>query len=252
MLVNDSKPRHIAVAPVRDRVIHRLLYDYFVPLLDPYFDYDVWSCRKDKGLDAAINRTQKLLSRYPHSWVWRGDITKFFDSVNQTVLTGVVNYYIKDHVAIELLDEVINSYKVAPDQGIPIGNLTSQILANVYLNEFDRHVRHILKPSAYVRYGDDFILLFPTQHEVKQARTAAISFLDSTLHLTMHARNDIIVPVRKGIHFLGLGLYPAGHHIMSPTWSRLQKRLDSINQPSYFGFVNSMGSARQQKQFPWL
>lgn len=81
-IVNEKKRRDIAVATVRDRVVHRMLYDYLVPLVDPKLDYDVWSCRKGKGLHQALLRTQTLTNKYSHDWVWRADIAKFFDNVD--------------------------------------------------------------------------------------------------------------------------------------------------------------------------
>ena len=84
--VTDTKRRQIAVAPIRDRVIHRLLYEYLVPIYDPTFIFDAWSCRKNKGVTGAVGRAQRLLSRHSYAWVWRADIVKFFDSVNQQLL----------------------------------------------------------------------------------------------------------------------------------------------------------------------
>lgn len=102
-MVSDNKRRKISVSPVRDRVVHRLLYDYLVPLYDHTFIYDVWSCRKGKGLDGAVERTQKFLAKYPKAYVWRSDITKFFDSVNRQILFSIISEKIKDLKALLLL-----------------------------------------------------------------------------------------------------------------------------------------------------
>ena len=168
-IVNEKKRRDIAVAGVRDRVVHRLFYDYLVPIVDRRFDFDVWSCRPGKGLQQALRRTQQLTDRYANGWVWRGDVEKFFDHVNHQVLHDCLDGLIINRQALEILDTVIMSYATCPFEplgssdrfkgvGIPIGNLTSQIFANIYLHEFDRYVRHELRPSGYVRYGDDFVL----------------------------------------------------------------------------------------------
>ena len=252
MQVNDSKPRDIAVAQVRDRVVHRLLYDYFVPRMDPHFDYDVWSCRTGKGLDAGVDRVKTLLNRYPNSWAWRGDVSKFFDSVDQEIAMRIVRRFIKDEIALRVLGNVISSYETAPGRGISIGNLTSQILANVYLNELDRYVRHTIKPLAYVRYGDDFVLLLPSKAEAQKTQSLGATFLDQALHLTLHKTNNIVVPVRQGIHFLGLKLYPSGRLIRKPTWNRLRNRIEPRNLSSYDGFVKQMGSEKQQRAFRWV
>jgi len=109
-IVNEKKRRDIAVASVRDRVVHRLLYDYLVPLIDPKLDYDVWSCRKNKGLHQALLRTKHLLTKYSHAWVWRADISKFFDNVDQSTLGTCLERYVNDKKALNLFDKVIESY----------------------------------------------------------------------------------------------------------------------------------------------
>jgi retron-type reverse transcriptase len=107
--VMDNKKRRIAVASIRDRVVHRLLYEYLVPIYDPTFIADVWSCRKKKGLFGAIERTQKLLHQYPESFVWRSDVVKFFDNVDPEVLFELLRKRISDGRALRILREVIDS-----------------------------------------------------------------------------------------------------------------------------------------------
>ncbi len=109
-IVNEKKRRDIAVASVRDRVVHRLLYDYLVPLVDPRLDYDVWSCRQSKGLHEALRRTHHLQHSYSHGWAWRADVSKFFDHVDHAVLKQCLSRFVSGDTAQELLDNVIDSY----------------------------------------------------------------------------------------------------------------------------------------------
>jgi RNA-directed DNA polymerase len=109
-IVRDNKTREIVVAEVRDRVVHRLLYEYLVPIFDKVFLYDVWSCRKGKGLLGAIQRTQVLMGRYKHCFVWRGDIKKFFDSVDHEALVRAVSRRVSDSEALALIRTVVESY----------------------------------------------------------------------------------------------------------------------------------------------
>jgi retron-type reverse transcriptase len=109
-IVNEKKRRDIAVASVRDRVVHRLLYDYLVPIVDARLDYDVWSCRKGKGLHQALLRTKHLLNKYDHTWVWRADISKFFDNVDHQILRECLSRFVHDEIAQNLLDKVVGSY----------------------------------------------------------------------------------------------------------------------------------------------
>lgn len=212
VVVREKKRRDLAVADVRDRVVHRLLYDFLLDSFDPTFDFDVWSCRKDKGLHACLTRTQQLLGRFPESYVWRADVVKFFDSVNHQKLLGcITRKHPEDASLIWLCQEVIASYQTHDPpiadslgrRGIPIGNLTSQIFANIFLHEFDRFVRHQLKPLAYLRYGDDFIAFAHTRRVAYQFQAEANEYLATNLGLSLNPKNNIVVPAESGLRFLG-------------------------------------------------
>ena len=111
-IVTDSKRREIRVANIRDRIVHRLLYEYLYKIYNKTFIYDAWSCRKNKGLFGTIERTQKFLSKYPNSFVWRADIKKFFDNVDQQTLLEILSLRIKDIKALNILKEIITSHSV--------------------------------------------------------------------------------------------------------------------------------------------
>ena len=115
-IVNEKKRRDIYVASVRDRVVHRLLYDYLVPIIDPKLDFDVWSCRVGKGLHSCLTRTEKLLAKHPTAWVWRADITKFFDSVPHDTLTEVIDRQITCSKTKNILDKIVSSYTSQSDR----------------------------------------------------------------------------------------------------------------------------------------
>ena len=108
--VCDNKRREISVAGIRDRVVHRLIYDYLVPIFDKVFVFDAWSCRTGKGLLGAIERAQGFLKKSPRAYVWRADIKKFFDSVDQGVLMGLVSRRVGDPRALGLIGEVVGSF----------------------------------------------------------------------------------------------------------------------------------------------
>lgn len=194
--VSDNKRREISVASIRDRVVHRLVYDYLTPLYDKAFIHDAWSCRVGKDLLGAIQRAQHFLKKSPHAWVWRGDIEKFFDSVDHETLLKILARKIKESKTYALLKGIIGSFAVLDKMGgggIPIGNLTSQIFANIYLNEFDRFVKHELKVKDYLRYGDDFIMLESNKEKLEELRSRSIDFLNRALKLTMNRKNDRII-----------------------------------------------------------
>jgi RNA-directed DNA polymerase len=243
--LTEKKRRDLAVASVRDRVVHRLLYDNLLAKFDTGFDPDVWSCRTGKGLHKCLDRSQKLLQKHSAGYVWRADITKFFDTVDQEVLLECLARRIgRDKTAMWLCGEVINSYRVKPARGIPIGNLTSQLFANIYLHEFDRYVRHTLKPQAYIRYGDDFILFYPTRRQARQARENANKFLKNNLDLKLNPKNDIVIAAGDGLKFLGHTVTANTLEVDEYTTRRVLRRIDHHNASSYRALSLAKG-ARQ-------
>ncbi len=176
--ISDPKPRDIHKATVRDRLVHHAMYRQLYPFFDRAFIADSYSCRRGKGTHRAMNRFRafayKIVDRYKQNcWVLKCDIRKFFASIDQKILLEIVSQYIPDERIRSLIAEVVGSFcsrcrihsKYATAQtkcmrkGLPLGNLTSQLLVNVYMNEFDQFVRHTLKAKYYVRYADDFIFL---------------------------------------------------------------------------------------------
>lgn len=250
--VNDNKRRLISVAPVRDRIVHRLIYDQLMPKVDIRLDYDVWSCRPNKGLHQAVDRTKTLLNRHKDSYVWRMDIRKFFDSVIKSKLLNMIHKYDVSDELLELCENIIHSYRPSLGQGMPIGNLTSQIFANIYLNEWDRFVRHQLQPLAYLRYGDDCILFFDTSKRALNSRSVAEKVLHEQLGLSLNFSNNIIIHSSKGLRFLGLTIYGSGTKINNKTWSKIHCNLDNTNLNSYFGIIAKFASTKQKNSFQAL
>lgn len=248
-VVDENKKRTIHVAAIRDRVAHRLLYDYLVPIFDKTFIPDLWSCRKGKGLLGAILRTQELLRRNQFAFVWRSDVKKFFDSVDQETLLKILGRKLKKNSrAFWLAHRIIKSYQYF---GTPIGNITSQIFANIYLNEFDQFVAKILKPIGYLRYGDDFIIIHQNLSELEEMKKLATDFLADKLKLTINRRNDIVVKVRRGIHFLGVEIFPFGRRLLNRAVSQLYSRLGLKNISSYSGIIRKHGNRKAIRAFDW-
>jgi len=257
-IVKDNKRREISVANIKDRVVHRLLYECLNENYDKTFIYDLWSCRKGKGLLGAIKRTQEFLSKNNNSFVWRADIEKFFDSVNQEILLKIIYRKTKELKAFNLIKEIIRSYNILQTRkeegvkrGIPIGNLTSQILANIYLNELDRFVKHDIKSKNYLRYGDDFIIIADNLDELGQIRKRVIDFLNIKLQLELNRKNDIIVKTRHGLKFLGFEIFPRGRWLKKRSWNRAKKRLNFDNISSYSGLVKKCNNFKKIEEFNW-
>jgi len=252
-VICDNKRREISVAPIRDRIVHRLFYDYLVQIYDKTFIYDAWSCRKGKGLTGAINRTQQFLKSFPQLYIWQADIEKFFDNVDQEILQNLLKRRIKDSGTIRLVTEVISSFsRKNPNTGMPIGNLTSQIFANIYLNELDRFIKHIMKPLHYLRYGDDFIVLDQTPEKLQVIQKETIEFLRKNLSLKVNDKKNLIRKVKHGLEFLGVVVYPDGRKLNTRNLQRIHQKLNLNNISSYYGLVKQHASYRKQKELEWL
>ena len=219
----DPKPRLISAAPFRDRVVHHALCRVIEPLFDRRFIHDTYACRKGKGTHAAIDRAQSFSGRYPH--VLKCDIEHFFPRMDHTILYQQFTHVLADHQTLHLCRLILESgrqihkevesayfdgddlFSAVRPRGLPIGNLTSQFWANVYLNPLDHFVKRELKCPAFVRYVDDFLLFSEYKADLHKYRSEVIHFL-SSLRLTLHENEAQVFPTHTGIPFLGWRVYP--------------------------------------------
>lgn len=272
--IYDPKFRHIHKATVLDRVVHHAVVSVIEPLFDKTFIYDSYSCRVNKGTHKAVKRVftfiRKVSKNYTGScYALKLDVKKFFASVDQDILLGLIRQKIGDEDLLWLIQNILSSF--SNGTGIPIGNLTSQIFANVYLNELDQFVKHILKIKYYLRYCDDFMILSTNREELTNLVPKIEEFLKLKLKLSLHENKIIIRKYTQGIDFLG---YIALPHIILPrtrTRRRIFKKLkikmaeleegsiteESFNQTlaSYFGFLkhaNSFKLTQKLKNQIWL
>jgi len=251
--VTDKKKRTISVAPILDRIVHRLVNEYLTALFDKSFIYDVWSCRKGKGLLRAIERTQYLLGKYRYGYVWRSDITKFFDTVDHKILKNTVRRKVFDRGALKIIDRIVDSYYVKEKgTGMPIGNLTSQIFANIYLNELDRFVEHTVKPLGYLRYGDDFLVVAENSQIAKEYEILITFFINNILKLTINNKNSLIIPVASGLHFLGCDIYPNMRRLQKRLRKRILTYLNLENSGSYRGLVTKHNDTSMKNLIDWM
>ena len=245
--VSDSKRRNIAVASISDRVVHRLIYEYLVDLFDKTFIFDAWSCRKNKGICGAIQRTHFFMKKYKTGFVWRSDIRKFFDSVNQNNLKQFLFRKVKCVRAQQLLCEVIESFP----SNMPIGNLTSQIFANIYLNELDRYIKFELRIKGYLRYGDDFVVFDKNRFNLLRNRDKITNFLMFNLKLEVNKKSDFLVKTKQGIKFLGVEIFDLGIRLNKRNNFRIIERLERKNIASYCGIAKRCGNKNTKKIVNW-
>lgn len=238
--ISDPKPRHIHKASVKDRVLHHAIYRKLYPFFDRTFIADSYSCRGKKGTHKALNRFRDFARQV--SWVLKMDITKFFASIDQHILLGILDTYIPDQNILWLLKEVITSFhSTKPGTGLPLGNLTSQLFVNIYMNEFDQWVKHKLKAKHYIRYADDFVLLDNNKLWLKQQIQPIRLFLHDCLHLELHPHKISLKTIASGIDFLGWMHFPDHRVLRTATKKRMFKRIQKHPTPetvqSYVGML---------------
>lgn len=239
--VNDPKQRHIHKAEVSDRVAHHLLYTFLYKLFDKSFIYDSYSCRLDKGTHKGVKRLEAFVRKVSENYTrpcfaLKLDIKKFFASVDHEVLLNLLKEKIKDEDIIWLLEQIIYSFHSdkGKGKGMPLGNLTSQVFANIYLNELDQFVKHKLRTRCYIRYADDFLFLSRKKEFLYEHIDKLKQFLSNELKLELHPDKIIFRRAEWGIDFLGYVVLP--HYVLprTKTKRRVFKKLkENINSSSF-------------------
>lgn len=232
--VTDPKQRHISKAIVRDRLVHQVVYDTLAAVLDKKFIFHSLSSRLGKGTHVGVTLLQRMIRKVSANgtkpcYALKMDIRRFFDSVDHNILKFLLRKYVKDIDTLKITDMIIDSFKLKADLehalGIPLGNVTSQLFANVYLHELDDFIKQDLKEKCYLRYCDDFIILSNDQTHLSCLISTIRAFLTEKLKLELHPRKLIIRKLNQGIDFVGYVLFEK--HVLMRTRSkhRMRKRL---------------------------
>jgi retron-type reverse transcriptase len=245
--ISDPKPRIIHKASVRDRLLHHAIYRKLYPFFDTTFIADSYSCRDGKGIHKALDRFRSFYFKVSRNntrtaWVLKCDIRKFFASIQHERLLQVLSARITDSDITDLLKEIISSFESTSATGLPLGNLTSQLFANVYMNEFDQFVKHQIKAKYYIRYADDFIFLSEDKDYLENLIPQLNQFLESNLGLTMHPDKVYIKSFASGVDFLGWVHYP-DHRVLRTVskrrmFTRLKNNESKERLNSYLGLLS--------------
>lgn len=224
--INDPKPRNIHKASVRDRLLHHAVYRILYPYFDRLFIYDSYSCRNFKGTHKALNRfgdfgRKVSKNNRKQCWILKGDIKKCFASINHEILKNILSEYISDTDILELLVKVIDSFntKNRIGAGLPLGNLTSQLLVNIYMNKFDQWIKHRMKVKYYIRYADDFVIFNKDGDYLWELVPKIADFLEEELKLTLHPNKLFVKTLVSGVDFLGWVHFP-NHRVLRTATKR--------------------------------
>lgn len=247
--ISDPKPRDIHKASVRDRLVHRALYRKLYPFFGRTFIFDSYSCREGKGTHKALRQFRIYASRASSDhantvWVLKCDIRKFFASIDHEALMKIVRGFIPNDRIIALIAGVVSSFDSdIRNKGLPLGNLTSQLFVNIYMNEFDQFVKNILKIRYYIRYADDFVVF--SQHKNYLLKTLSYMevFLRDRLMLEMHPRKVFLKTLASGVDFLGWVHFLDHRVLRTATKRRMFKRILKVQgkeetAQSYLGLLS--------------
>ncbi len=220
-VIRDPKTRTIHASIFRDRIVHHAIVNILNPIYEKIFIYDSFASRKNKGSHNAINRFESFIKKVSSNgklikdsfnnnsiqgYVLKTDFKHYFDSVNHEVLIKILRKKIGDEDLINLIQIVLDNFESSKGVGMPLGNYTSQFFANVYLNELDYYVKHILKVKYYIRYVDDFVILHKNKKRLKYFLEHISNFLPC-LKIKLHPDKTEIYALRNGINFLGYRVF---------------------------------------------
>lgn len=253
LTISDPKPRIIHKATVKDRVLYQAIYQILYPIFEEIFIFDSYSSRVGKGTHAGIRRLRvflrKLSQNYTKSvYILKCDIRKFFDSIDHTLLKSFLKRDIDCGKTLNLLFLVIDSFHKVVGKGLPLGNVTSQVLANVYLHYFDSYIKKELGIRYYLRYNDDFVILAENQFELYQILLQVKNFLAYELKLELHPHKISIRKYHLGVDFLGTVILPHYSVLRTKTKRRFLKKLmrplTNSQIESYLGHLSHTKSRR--------
>jgi retron-type reverse transcriptase len=231
--IRDPKTRKISKSDFRDRVVHHALCNIIGPIFDRTFVYDSYANRIGKGTLAAIKRFDYFKRKVSKNntkncFILKADIKKYFENVNHNILISIIRKRLDDENMIWLIRTILNNSS-KKEKGMPLGNLTSQFFANIYLNELDQFAKHHLRAKYYIRYVDDFVIMHDDRNELERFMKKIGIFLENNLDLSLHPDKCRIINLKQGMTFLGLRIFYWHKLLKRQNMRRMKNRLVSLN-----------------------
>ncbi|MFH1290254.1 MAG: reverse transcriptase domain-containing protein, partial [Nanoarchaeota archaeon] len=235
-ILKDPKTRIISKSDFRDRVIHHAVCNIIEPTFDKTFIHDSYANRIGKGTLNAIKRFDIFKKKASKNntincYVLKADIKHYFETVNHQILLTILQRKIKDDRVIWLIKKILANHKTKKvGHGMPLGNLTSQFFANVYLNGLDQFVKHKLRAKYYIRYVDDFIIMDTSKRILQNNKVRINDYLKKYLELELHPEKSRIITLDRGINFLGFRIFYHHKLLTKKNMKRFEKNLEEMKQ----------------------
>ena len=235
-ILRDPKTRKISKSDFRDRIIHHAICNIIEPIFEKSFINDSYANRIGKGTFKAIERFDCFKRKVSKNntrkcFALKADIKHYFETVNHNILLNILRNKICDENVIWLIKQILdNFHSETNDRGMPLGNLTSQFFANVYLNELDQFVKHKLKAKYYIRYVDDFVIMHTSAEILIKYKSLIDDFLKTNLDLDLHPEKTKIINLQKGITFLGFKIFYYHRLVIRKNARKFEKKLEMLKE----------------------
>ena len=236
-IIRDPKTRKISKSDFRDRVIHHALCNIIEPVFDKTFIYDSYANRKGKGTLKAVERFDYVKRKVSKNntipcYVLKSDIKKYFENINYNILVIIIKNKIRDKRIIWLIQKILNNQIGGGEakKGMPLGNLTSQFFANVYLNELDQFTKHKLKAKYYIRYVDDFIILHSDRNILTKYQKEINQFLKQKLNIELHPDKSKIIRLKNRTNFLGFRVFYHYRLLKKSNLRKMKNKFESLKK----------------------
>ncbi|MDO5555176.1 MAG: reverse transcriptase/maturase family protein [Clostridia bacterium] len=244
--VREPKKRKIEAARYMDRVVHRWIFDNFLePAFLPQMIDTTYACIKGRGMHKAAldvqNAMKKCQKEFGSYYILKMDVAKYFQSIDKDILMNIIKRKIKDLDLLELINQTI--YYGRDESGIPIGNLSSQLFANLYYNEADQFIKHKLKIRYYFRYMDDSIILLKNKEELKEVKRKIEEFIWEKLHLKFNNKTNIFKN-KQGVNFCGYKINEYRMKIRDKGKRRIKKNIKKLKIKIKNGEISSKDAKR--------
>lgn len=242
--IYESKPRQICASDLRDRVVHHAICRVLDPVFERRLISDTYACRRSKGSHAAVKRAQVFLRG--SEYYLQCDVSKYFASIGHDTLKHIYRKMIRDRRLLGLLDRIVDHAVPGnePGRGMPIGNLTSQYFANLYLGELDHYVKEQLRVKSYIRYMDDWLLMSDEKKVLNQQLVDIRHFLEDRLQLALKERAVRIAPVSEGVTFLGFQVYRGMLRLCRGKLARVRRTIRHLEKMCLAGEIDEEALAR--------
>lgn len=242
--IRDPKPRRITALPFVDRVVHHALCAVIEPRLTRYAIYDSYACQVGKGQHAALARAQRFVVASRGGWAFRGDVTSYFASIPHEPLLDLLMRRVADRELVERLERIVRAYPAATGRGLPIGALTSQHLANLYLGALDHYIKDDLGVRRYLRYMDDWLAV-GDRDAMLELRGQVEAYLRERLLLKLNPRTSNVLPLRDGVPLLGMRVYEAVIRMRPERWRRFRRTQRAVAEALQAGELDEDEAARR-------